>query len=181
MDGLLRVLDLDHVWLPFGSGGLNEEGRKRRFAVAAFSFLSASILSSWRDIIGLVFLGSFMFSLLGLESFCGVRGLDRISVTERRKAILSFRLCLHSGLGQIGSALCAAVCGPTEVGPCWEIRVCSSGMGWAKPVAEILVIPRKLVATRCSLLPNSSDAHFASCANAGFCVAQWSGGCCRRA
>jgi hypothetical protein len=30
MDGLLRVLDLDHAWLPFGSGGLNEEGRTRR-------------------------------------------------------------------------------------------------------------------------------------------------------
>jgi hypothetical protein len=37
---------------------------------------------------------------------------------ERSKAILSFRLRLHSGLRQSGSVFDAAVYGPTEVGPC---------------------------------------------------------------
>jgi hypothetical protein len=32
--------------VPFGSGGLNEKGRKRRLPIAALGFLSVSILSN---------------------------------------------------------------------------------------------------------------------------------------
>jgi hypothetical protein len=62
---------------------LNDEGRKRRLPVAAFSFLSGSSLPNRRDIFGQVFLGSLAFGLLVLAGFHGVRGLDKNSVAER--------------------------------------------------------------------------------------------------
>jgi hypothetical protein len=66
--------------------GLNEKGCKRRLPVAAFGFLSGSSLSNWRDIFGQLFLGSLMFSLLGLAGFYAVRGLDKVLVGTNGRA-----------------------------------------------------------------------------------------------
>jgi hypothetical protein len=70
---------------------VNDEGRKRRLPVAAFEFLSVSILRNGVVIKCKLFLAVLRFGLLGLRSFAQAGGLDRNFGALRRKAILSFR------------------------------------------------------------------------------------------
>jgi hypothetical protein len=88
MDGLLRVLDLDHAWLPFGSGGLNKEGRTRRLPLQpCFSVYFYFI--KLRDIFGQLFLGVLAFGLLGLAGFSTTRGLTGFWVAAAKMSSLA--------------------------------------------------------------------------------------------
>jgi hypothetical protein len=94
MDGLLRVLDLDHAWLPFGSGGLNEEGRTRRLPLQpCFSVYFYFI--KLRDIFGQLFLGVLAFGLLGLAGFSTTRGLTGFWVAAAKTLPIAIRFMLR--------------------------------------------------------------------------------------